>query len=1105
MRLAHLPPDRATLAAVRAGRGLGFLLLSLIASASGPARAQTKAPPAAAARSAAQQAVLAGEDKALGADPPALDATVGDIAGLLGQPIARIEVTAEGGRWLRVEPITSVELGEPLSAEAARRALRELLATGAFARAAAQAAPTKDGAVLQLFVLPRRLIATVKVDGGALDLAATLEAARVGEGGEISAPLMADIQQRVRDFYAQHGYPAARVEVDAADTDDPMRVVLAIDIAAGAPRTITQRVFVIEPAADREIGPLKTRYRYRSGDRVDEPAFTEADREMAELLRQNGFHRAEVSHKVVHDRDRSYLEVHLDPGPRIVPDFDGNRAYDDDALTAALDLENAADTKPTALAERLTDFYRKRGFLDVEVSPEERGGTADPVHYLVFTIREHDQVRVTKRVFPCLTGELKADDVGQEIQSFLEEDLPGADLLTLPDPTVVGELFGPTRGEGGRAKPVELNPAMTYHQETYERALNHVRDLYYAKGYLNAVVGPVSVMRATCSRLSPPGRCIPEPVRERVTARCIKDEHGLPVAEPAVPAALTCVPDPARNVACSPEVTLRIPIHPGPQTTLYDLAFEGNKALSEAQLAAIAELSFGGPLSTLDLDAARLRMLDAYRDRGYAYAEVRAAVEPSPDRTRARARFVVTERDRVRVTGFVIKGATRTDHGLIMRRVALREGQPYRQDRARLSEERIATLGPFASVSVSLEDPDVPQRNKRVVITVSEQLPQYLDPRIGFSTGEGIRFAFEYGHRNIGGLAIALTLRVQLSYLFDFMILDEDVRAQYADLSGTERLERRDTISVAFPEIGLGPLVSLSVDGIDVRDNQRDFGLTRQAFIPTLTFRPRRSLTTQFNVGAELNDVGLFNEEALDRTIGLLRVPQGRTVALAQRASIAWDARDSPFAATKGVLMAASAEHVNAFPAKIGGNPATITSHFLRLTGRVSGYIPLPTEGVSVALSMSAGYNLQLNAESQTYPDRLFFLGGVDSLRAFTVDSVVPEDAAQRILRGDLNEEGDLFSIEDVPIRGGDLALNPRAELRFPLGAGSVLQGGVFLDAGNLWADPASFNPFALRYAAGAGLRVATPIGPLALDYGINLIRRDWEDFGAFHFSIGLF
>lgn len=81
--------------------------------------------------------------------------------------------------------------------------------------------------------------------------------------------------------------------------------------------------------------------------------------------------------------------------------------------------------------------------------------------------------------------------------------------------------------------------------------------------------------------------------------------------------------------------------------------------------------------------------------------------------------------------------------------------------------------------------------------------------------------------------------------------------------------------------------------------------------------------------------------------------------------------------------------------------------------------------------------------------------------------------------------------------------LNPRAELRVPYN--DVLSLGLFLDMGNLWVDPAEIEVFSSRYAVGAGLRFSTPIGPLALDYGINLDRRPWEDFGAFHFSIGLF
>ena len=64
----------------------------------------------------------------------------------------------------------------------------------------------------------------------------------------------------------------------------------------------------------------------------------------------------------------------------------------------------------------------------------------------------------------------------------------------------------------------------------------------------------------------------------------------------------------------------------------------------------------------------------------------------------------------------------------------------------------------------------------------------------------------------------------------------------------------------------------------------------------------------------------------------------------------------------------------------------------------------------------------------------------------------------------------------------------------------------MFLDTGNLWARANRvFDSFTLRYSAGLGLRVSTPVGPLVLDYGVNLDRRPDEGFGAFHFSIGLF
>ena len=202
-----------------------------------------------------------------------------------------------------------------------------------------------------------------------------------------------------------------------------------------------------------------------------------------------------------------------------------------------------------------------------------------------------------------------------------------------------------------------------------------------------------------------------------------------------------------------------------------------NRILVEHDLADKAELALGSPVSQTEIEAARRRVLDAFKEEGFAFADVRAVLDFSADRTRARARFVISEGERVYVDGIVIRGAKRTNPSLILRRVSFErcprdlridQCEPYRASAVRKSEERIATLGTFSSVSISLEDPQVPARRKVVVVEVQERVPQYFDLSIGFSTGEGFRTRLEYGHRNVGGEAIQLTLRVQLGYLPDY-------------------------------------------------------------------------------------------------------------------------------------------------------------------------------------------------------------------------------------------------------------------------------------------------------------------------------------------------
>jgi len=1049
---------------------------------------------------------------------------------LIGKTIKRVDARVVGTRWQTKPALTGLVAGAVLRGDLVRRAIRKLVEEGGASTAAAEAVADGDGVDVTVVVVPRRFVAGFLILGGDFDKNQTIHATGLAVDDEVTEASLGDVEKKVAQFYASHGYTDAHVVVRPVDVDAPLHVLLAIDIAPGTPRTFAQRVFVIDPLEDKEVGDLKRSYNVKSGDRLDETELEQADRDLADALRKAGFYKAEVSHAAKSSGPVSKLYVYIKSASRLASTFDGNVAFDADQLGKALAAGDKGFSDVDDAVARIKRYYVEYGFYDVEVTGELKREEGRAVDTLALEIRENRRVRVDKRIYSCLPKDIDPNSVGDEIDSFLESELPADDDLAGPPPSVLDSTIGPTQFRGGRAEPLALSPASTFAPDTYAKALKHLHDLYLSRGYLNAAIGPIQVVRARCKSTSPPGECIEAPFPKQVHAVCATDATGVPVGEPALPDGMTCVPDRLHGIFCSPHITLRIPMNLGPRSILYDVVFEGNRTETDASLASLVGLTLGAPFSMEDVDAARTKIIEHYQDRGYAYADVKTSIEPSADRTRARLRFSIEEHDPVTVTEVIVRGAVRTDQDIIVERVTMKKGSLFSRKAARVSEERIAQLGPFASVSVGLEDPDVPDKQKRLIVTVTEHPSQYLDPRIGFSTGEGVRVALEYGHRNIGGRAISLTLRVQLSYLFDFMILDPQVAQNLGTLAVSERLERRNSAQIQFPEFGLGPLFALSIEGLDVRDNQRDYGLTRDSLGPTVTFRPYREIVTTLGATVELNDVQIFNADAVNAAIKtnpslaqVLSFPQGRTVAIAQQLGAAWDRRDSPFAATKGTYASASIEHVDAFPTdtskvcKTGESPATANcqepSHFLRLQTRLAGYVRFTDKGVALAVSVAVGGNVQLTSTSETYPDRLFYLGGFDSLRSFYPDSVVPEDVAQRILpcapeiRNDPKKCPPRLSINDVAVRGGDLSINPRIELRVPLT--STFAIGVFLDTGNLWKDPTEILkiPFALRYGAGAGLRIATPVGPLAFDYGFNLNRRLPlnEDVGALAFSIGLF
>lgn len=166
-------------------------------------------------------------------------------------------------------------------------------------------------------------------------------------------------------------------------------------------------------------------------------------------------------------------------------------------------------------------------------------------------------------------------------------------------------------------------------------------------------------------------------------------------------------------------------------------------------------------------------------------------------------------------------------------------------------------------------------------------------------------------------------------------------------------------------------------------------------------------------------------------------------------------------------------------------------SQYTRLQGDYRYYRKVGTNSVW-ANRIFAGIGIPYgNSRSLPYIKQ-FFSGGNNSIRAFRSRTVGPGTFQSPQVNGSLAEQP------------GDIKFEMNTELRFPL-ARSVLQGAVFVDAGNVWLfndDPnkpgAKFTSnFLSELAAGSGVGIRFDLTFLILRFDLAFpIRKPWLDPG---------
>ena len=260
-----------------------------------------------------------------------------------------------------------------------------------------------------------------------------------------------------------------------------------------------------------------------------------------------------------------------------------------------------------------------------------------------------------------------------------------------------------------------------------------------------------------------------------------------------------------------------------------------------------------------------------------------------------------------------------------------------------------------------------------------------------------------------------LTLRLQLAYIPTPLIIDPTARDNYRDLELIARLGMRATGSIVLPEIGLGPLFRTGIDSILVHDLQRDFFITKLAAIPNISWRPVGEFQTTLFNSFEFNNSRIFQAGTSDAyirssssrastrpTSSASCSSRRRDLRVRAALLVSWDRRDNAFNASQRHVIVSGIEHVDAFPlgeptsrvrARPDGEP------LLQVHRDVRRLHPAARRRHPLRRAHPARREHAATATSATYPDRLFFMGGVDPMRGWNLNSFIPQDDVDRIFR----------------------------------------------------------------------------------------------------------
>ncbi|HLG22177.1 MAG TPA: outer membrane protein assembly factor BamA [Candidatus Manganitrophaceae bacterium] len=516
-------------------------------------------------------------------------------------------------------------------------------------------------------------------------------------------------------------------------------------------------------------------------------------------------------------------------------------------------------------------------------------------------------------------------------------------------------------------------------------------------------------------------------------------------------------------------------IFEGDQFRIHDVQFQGNRVFDAERLRRQTESKEGDVFNRSRVRQDIMKMVDLYGEKGYIFANVVPQLTPDVENQRVDIAFQVTEEKPYRVNEIHIAGNDKTRDKVIRREIRVNEQEVLNAQLLRRSFQRLNNLNFFENIEIvpkPVELPAPPEAPEHGWVDLDVKVKE--KPTGTFSIGGGYSSADRF----------IATLEITQGNLFGRGQL---LRAKI----DTGKL--RKTYSLTFRE---PYLFDTRVSGTtDLFNQVRDFGLYSEKRVGgDLVFGRSFGEYVSASVSYTVEALSIFDLRKITQTdpndpnIQLLvidpAIPEqarrqadlGRTLTSSLGFSLSRDTRDFVFDPREGTRHSISLEYAGTF---LGGD-----NDYYKVVGDTSRFFPLWFDH-TLSLHARMGYASGIGEKELPVGER-FFVGGINTVRGFKFGKAGPITTTGEIL-------------------GGNKELYFNVEYLITLVAEAKIKWVFFYDAGRAFDDSERIRVSEprLRQGAGFGFRWISPVGPLRLEWGRNMNRREGEAPYTVEFSIG--